>query len=100
APHQAPSQDLHRQGRRRALADRGQDRRPAGDDPAAQPARRRAVAARRPEDQARALRPLHSLLATACAAAALGASAASAAAAPPAITAPEAILVEPQTQDV
>jgi serine-type D-Ala-D-Ala carboxypeptidase (penicillin-binding protein 5/6) len=46
------------------------------------------------------LRPLRPLLAAACCAAALGPGAGHALAAPPAIAAPEAILVEPQTQDV
>src|SRR6478752_6603132 len=98
ADEQEDTAQLHRQERGRAVGDLDQDRRATRHDHPPEPQRRRAVAARRPEAQARAVIRRGILSAAVCAAALVPCAAAHAA--PPAITAPEAILVEPQTQDV
>src|SRR5215207_2974317 len=98
AGRQEAAAHLHRQAGGRPVADLDQDGRSARADPAAQPRCRRAVPARRPEAQARAVRSRAFLVAVVSAAALVPCAAARAA--PPPISAPEAILVEPQTQDV
>src|SRR4051794_38774594 len=96
APDDAPR--LHRRGWGRALGDRREDGRATRADRGAQPRRRRTVAARRPEAQARSMR--RAVVTALVAAFAAVAAAAPGAAAPPATSARTAFLVQPDTRDV
>ena len=109
APHDAPPADLHRQVRRHAVVDLGEDRRLARAHPGAQPQARLQVASDRPAGQAVAVTAAArraagalvvalALLAVAVATAAAPARAQ--AAGGPVVRAPAAILVEPATGDV